>query len=187
VEELMASSRGMVRAGGGLGTGLILLVGGLIVKHSQANMVAECSSGLGQLGQAFDPNAASGCNGAQTLSSLATAAIWIGAVMLAIAVIGGIAMLAAAGVFVAAKQPKGAAAAAASAPGVRPAAGTTTVRPGAADVAPQSPGRQPGGDDPDPAAGIPGQGCGHPLRPGARFCAVCGRPAAGASPWPGES
>jgi hypothetical protein len=25
---------------------------------------------------------------------------------------------------------------------------------------------------------LPGQGCGHDLRPGARFCAVCGRPAA---------
>lgn len=60
---------GTVGAGGGFGTGLLLLVGGLILKHSQANMVSECSSGFGPLGQAFDPNVASKCGMAQELNS----------------------------------------------------------------------------------------------------------------------
>jgi hypothetical protein len=143
----MAGSRGIAGAGGGFGTGLLLLVGGLIVKHTQANMVAECSSGLGQLGQAFDPNAATGCSAAQDLSSLATAGIWLGAIMLVIAVAGGIAMLAAAGVFAATTRPKAAVSPAAAAPA-------------------------------EPATGAAEPGCGHEVRPGARFCTVCGRPAA---------
>jgi hypothetical protein len=100
------AGRGMLGAGGGAGTGLLLLVGGLIVQHSQANMVAECSSGIGQLGQALDPNAASGCSSAQTLSTLATGAVWIGAVMLGLAVIGGIIALVAAGTVVAGQKRK---------------------------------------------------------------------------------
>ena len=108
------AGRGIVGAGGGLGTGLLLLVGGLILKHSQANLVAECSSGLGQLGQSLDPSAATGCSGAQTLSSLATVAIWLGAIMLGFAVIGGIGMLTAAGVFAAQQKPKTVAAGTAS-------------------------------------------------------------------------
>jgi hypothetical protein len=180
----MAGSRGIAGAGGGLGTGLLLLVGGLLVKHSQANMVAECSSGLGQLGQAFDPNAAAGCTGAEDLSSLATAAIWIGAIMLAIAVIGGIAMLAAAGVFVATNKPKAGAAtstrspakpATAARPPARSATATATVEPYASQAAPPPSAGPSDRQDPAPPAE---SGCGHELRPGARFCVVCGGPAA---------
>ena len=118
------AGRGIVGAGGGLGTGLLLLVGGLIVKHSQASLVAECSSGLGQLGQALNPNAATGCSGAQTLSSLATVAIWLGAIMLGFAVIGGIGMLAAAGVFAAQQKPKTVAAGTAGLRQAEPGTGT---------------------------------------------------------------
>jgi hypothetical protein len=180
----MAGTRGIAGAGGGLGTGLLLLVGGLLVKHSQANMVAECTSGLGQLGQAFDPNAAAGCSGAEDLSSLATAAIWLGAIMLAIAVIGGIAMLAAAGVFMATSKPKAGAATAtrpkagaatATRPQGRPATATATVLPYVPQAAP-SPSAGPSGDRLAAPAEQPG--CGHELRPGAHFCVVCGRPAA---------
>lgn len=171
----MAGSRGIAGAGGGLGTGLLLLVGGLIVKHTQANMVAECSSGLGQLGQAFDPNAATGCSAAEDLSSLATAAIWIGAIMLAIAVVGGIAMLATVGVFAATNKPKAAVSPAAAATPARPATGTAIVQSYARQAAPQSAGGLSGDPHPAPPAG---PGCGHELRPGARFCTVCGRPAA---------
>jgi hypothetical protein len=171
----MAGTRGIAGAGGGFGTGLLLLVGGLLVKHSQANMVAECTSGLGQLGQAFDPNAAAGCSGAEDLSSLATAAIWIGAIMLAIAVIGGIAMLAAAGVFMATSKPK-AAAATGTRPPARPATATAIVGSYAPPAAPQP--LAAGPSDEQHAAPPAEPGCGHELRPGARFCVVCGRPAA---------
>jgi hypothetical protein len=93
----MAKNGGVLGAGGGVGTGLLLLVGGLILKHSQANMVAVCNSGLGQLGQAFDSNAANSCRAAQDLSSLGTAGIWVGAAMLIIAAVSLIALLVAAG------------------------------------------------------------------------------------------
>jgi hypothetical protein len=188
------AGRGIVGAGGGLGTGLLLLVGGLIVKHSQANLVADCSSGLGQLGQALDPNAATGCSGAQTLSSLATVAIWLGAIMLGFAVIGGIAMLAAAGVFVAQQKPKTVAAGTVSLRRAEPGTGT-----GASPSAGSLSAGSPSGASPAPAslsappspagalsaaasAGPPSgpacQDCGRELRPGARFCPVCGRPVA---------
>jgi zinc-ribbon domain len=225
------AGRGIVGAGGGLGTGLLLLVGGLIVKHSQANLVAECSSGLGQLGQALDPNAATGCSGAQTLSSLATVAIWLGAIMLGFAVIGGIAMLAAAGVFVAQQKPKTATAGTTSVrraepgtgTGASPSAGSLSARsPSGASPAPASiaatppPGDAPTATPPitanaltppsanaDPVTAPPAsavtapsadappaganagpqpgpacQDCGRELRPGARFCPVCGHPVA---------
>jgi len=142
----MASSTGI--AGGGVGTGLLLLVGGLILKHSQANLVAECSSGFGQLGQALDPNAANSCSAAQTLSSLAVAGIWIGAIMLGFAMLGGIGLLAGIGVLAASsKKPRTASPA------------NSSVRPIAPIAAPTAP---------------PGPGCGHEVGPDARFCGVCG-------------
>jgi hypothetical protein len=224
------AGRGIVGAGGGLGTGLLLLVGGLILKHSQANLVAECSSGLGQLGQSLDPSAVTGCSGAQTLSSLATVAIWLGAIMLGFAVIGGIGMLAAAGVFAAQQKPKTVAAGTASlrraepGTGASPSAGSRSAgSPSAASPAlasmaappPQAdaltppphadaltpPSADPGlvtespanadtapsadalsaaasaGPPPGPAC----KDCGRELRPGARFCPVCGRPVADSS------
>ena len=85
---------GILGAGGGFGSGLLLLVGGLLVKHAEANEVALCSSGFGRFGQALDPNVASSCSLAQDLSNGATAAIWIGAIVLAIAGISLIASLA---------------------------------------------------------------------------------------------
>jgi len=194
------AGRGIVGAGGGLGTGLLLLVGGLILKHSQANLVAECSSGLGQLGQALDPSAVTGCSGAQTLSSLATVAIWLGAIMLGFAVIGGIGMLAAAGVFAAQQKPKTVAAGTASlrraepGTGASPSAGSRSAA--AASPAPASLAAPPPPADADTApsadalsaaasAGPPPgpacKDCGRELRPGARFCPVCGRPVADSS------
>ncbi len=210
------AGRGIVGAGGGLGTGLLLLVGGLIVKHSQANLVAECSSGLGQLGQALDPSAVTGCSGAQTLSSLATVAIWLGAIMLGFAVIGGIGMLAAAGVFAAQQKPKTVAAGTASLRRAEPGTGTgaspSAGSPSAASPAPASlaappphaDALTPPSDDAGPVTASPAvtapsadalsaaasagpppgpacQDCGRELRPGARFCPVCGRPVADSS------
>jgi hypothetical protein len=194
------AGRGIVGAGGGLGTGLLLLVGGLILKHSQANLVAECSSGLGQLGQALDPSAVTGCSGAQTLSSLATVAIWLGAIMLGFAVIGGIGMLAAAGVFAAQQKPKTVAAGTASLRRAEPGTGTgaspSAGSPSAASPAPASLAAPPPPADADTApsadalsaaasAGPPPgpacKDCGRELRPGARFCPVCGRPVADSS------
>jgi hypothetical protein len=96
------SGSGILGAGGGFGSGLLLLVGGLVVKHAEANEVALCSSGFGRFGQALDPNVASSCSLAQDLSNGATAAIWIGAIVLAIAVIG----LIAAGTMVSSKNAK---------------------------------------------------------------------------------
>ena len=178
----MASSTGI--AGGGVGTGLLLLVGGLILKHSQANLVAECSSGFGQLGQALDPNAANSCSAAQTLSSLAIAGIWIGAIMLGFAVVGGIGLLAGAGVLAASsKKPRTASPANSS---VRPIASiaATVVQSSAAEVTPVPPdvasdARQETRAPTLPAAPAaptapPGPGCGHEVGPDARFCGVCG-------------
>jgi hypothetical protein len=215
------AGRGIVGAGGGLGTGLLLLVGGLILKHSQANLVAECSSGLGQLGQALDPSAVTGCSGAQTLSSLATVAIWLGAIMLGFAVIGGIGMLTAAGVFAAQQKPKTVAAGTASlrraepGTGASPSAGSRSAgSPSAASPAlasmaappPQADALTPPSADPGlvtespanadtapsadalsaaasagPPPGPACKDCGRELRPGARFCPVCGRPVADSS------
>jgi len=110
--------RGAV-GGGGLGTGLILLVGGLLLKSSQSQMVAECNSGLGRLGQVLDPSAASNCSSAQDLSSLATAGIWLGAIMLAF-IVGGLILagLIGAGILASSRQRRSAPAAGeASVPG----------------------------------------------------------------------
>jgi hypothetical protein len=83
----MAKSRGILGAsGGGFAAGLLLLVGGLTVQHSQASMVTACSSGIGQFGQALNANAARRCASAQDLSGMATGAIWIGAILLLVAV-----------------------------------------------------------------------------------------------------
>jgi hypothetical protein len=83
----MAKSRGILGAsGGGFAAGLLLLVGGLTVQHSQASMVTACSSGIGQFGQALNANAARQCASAQDLSGMATGAIWIGAILLLVAV-----------------------------------------------------------------------------------------------------
>ncbi len=103
----MVSSRKILGAGGGgFGVGLLLLIGGLVVKHSQAKMLAECSSGLGQFGQVLDPNTAKECSTAQALSSMATGAIWIGAIVLAIAVGGFVALLIVSGARAASGKPK---------------------------------------------------------------------------------
>jgi Double zinc ribbon len=153
----MASNKGALGAVGSVGTGLLLLIGGLIVKHSQANLLAECSSGLGQLGQAFDPNAATECSSAQDLSSMAVWAIWAGGIMLVLAVGGFFAVLAA-GTAAAAGKSAGAA---------RPGTGSAPQ----AKAMPATPAQT-------PASGPAGSGCGHELKPGARFCTVCGRQAA---------
>ncbi len=175
----MASSRRILGAGGaGFGAGLLLLIGGLVVKHAQAHMLAECSTGLGQFGQVIDPNAANKCSTAQALSSMATAAIWIGAIVLAIAVGGLVAFLIASGAVNVGKKHKT----------VVP--GTTGPRPaGPGPVAPVRP--QSGGSavlrpivpvvvgQEDSAPAYPtALGCGHEPKNGTRFCTVCGRPAA---------
>ena len=97
---------GILGAGGGFGSGLLLLVGGLLVKHAEAKEVALCSTGFGRFGQALDPNVANSCSLAQNLTDGATAAIWIGAIVLALAVIGLIAALIGAGAMVASKNAK---------------------------------------------------------------------------------
>jgi hypothetical protein len=173
----MASSKRILGAGGGgFSIGLVLLIGGLVVKHSQEKMVAECSTGLGQFGQVIDPNVAKNCSTAQALSSMATGAIWIGAIMLAIAVGGFVAFLIASGSLTASKKPKV----------VVP--GTVGVRSaGSAPVPPMRPNPAGGavlrpivpvvvGQEDSPLAYAAGSGCGHELN-GARFCTVCGRPA----------
>src|SRR5450631_2258599 len=160
----MAGGKGTLGAGGGFGTGLLLLVGGLVVKHAQANVLAECSSGLGRFGSLIDPNAASECSSAQDLSTMATGGIWIGAIMLVCVVGGFLVVLIAAANLAASKKPR-------------------TVAAGAGNVA--AAGRSTGppkrlaagtGEVPDPASPS-GRGCGHDMRPDALFCTVCGRPA----------
>jgi hypothetical protein len=93
----MVSSKEILGAGGGFAAGLLLLGGGLVVKHAQARTLAECSTGLGQIGQVLNSNAASKCSTAQDLTSMATVTIWIGVIVLAIAVGGLVALLIASG------------------------------------------------------------------------------------------
>ena len=164
------SGSGILGAGGGFGSGLLLLVSGLVVKHAEANEVALCSSGFGRFGQALDPNVASSCSLAQDLSNGATAAIWIGAIVLAIAVIGLIAALIAAGTMVSSRNAKT----------VRPqarAAQTQWVHPHPVQPATVRPPAVPAGQVQSPR-----NGCGHKAGPGARFCPVCGSPVADGRP-----
>ena len=176
----MAKSRGILGAsGGGFGAGLLLLVGGLIVQHSQASMMAACSSGIGQFGQALNANAARQCASAQDLSGMATGAIWAGAILLVVAAGTLIFFLASS------RKPKVVVPVAGTArpagPGrgspPRPRAGEGAVlRPVVPSVAGQPAAvGQPGGLP----AYRPGPGCGHEVDDGARFCTVCGRPAVG--------
>ncbi|MGH3151045.1 MAG: hypothetical protein ACRDOB_09980 [Streptosporangiaceae bacterium] len=206
---------------------MLLLLGGLLVKHAEANEVALCSSGFGRFGQALDPNVANSCSLAQELSNGATVAIWIGAIVLAIAVVGLIAALIGAGAMASSRNAKAARPPArASAPparlvqasttparlaqasttgaqastplvqasarpalssGPRAAAGNAASFPAvawdpprnsAAPARPQPALVHPGLARPSAATPqqvqVPGNGCGHEARPGARFCAVCG-------------
>jgi hypothetical protein len=171
-------SRRILGAGGG-GLGLLLLVGGLVVKHSQEKMLAVCSSGSGQVSQALNPDTARQCGSAQDLTSMATGAIWIGAFLLVIVVGGGIVFLARAAI-TASKKPKV----------VVPAGGIArSAEPGRGASAPSQAGEGavlrpvvPVAVEQPVAAGhadgLPGPGCGHEVDDGARFCAVCGSPAA---------
>jgi hypothetical protein len=127
----MVSSKGIVAAGAGFGVGLLLLIGALVAKQAQAHTLAECSTGLGQFGQILNPNAANKCNTAQGLSSMATVAIWIGVIVLAIAAGGLVALLIASSARAGSKKPKI----------VVP--GTTAARPAAGPVVPVRP--QPAG------------------------------------------
>jgi hypothetical protein len=102
----MLRSKGVLAAGGGFGVGLLLSIGGLVVKHAQAPTLAQCSTGLGQFGQVLNANAAHKCSTAQGLSSMATAAIWIGVIAIAIAVGGFVALLIASGARAGRKKPK---------------------------------------------------------------------------------
>jgi hypothetical protein len=112
-------------------------------------------------------------------NSMATVAIWIGVIALAIAVGGLVVFLIASGAMSATRKPKT----------VVP--GTRSARPAA--PVPVPPARQPGGgavlrpivpvvvgQDDRPPAYPDGSGCGHEAAIGARFCTVCGRAAAGA-------
>jgi hypothetical protein len=167
----MAKSRGILGAsGGGFGAGLLLLVGGLIVQHSQASMLAACSSGVGQFGRALNANAARQCASAQDLSSMATGAIWVGAILLLVAVAGFTFFL------VSSKKPKVVVPAVSIARPAGPGRGAP-ARPRAGEGAVLRP------VVPSPAVGQPayqpGPGCRHEVDDGARFCTVCGRPAAG--------
>jgi len=176
----MASSRRILGAGaGGFGAGLLLLVGGLVVKHSQAKMLAVCSSGPGQFGQALNTNTARQCDSAQHLSSMATGAIWIGAFLLVIAVGGCLAFLATASI-TASKKPKVVLPAGGAARPAEPGRGApapsragegAVLRP----VAPVAVGQPVAAGH---AGGLPGSGCGHAVEDGAQFCTVCGSPAA---------
>jgi hypothetical protein len=116
---------------GGFGTGLILLVGGLLLKNSQSHMLAECNSGLGQLGQLFDPNAASSCSSSQDLSSLATAGIWIGVIMLIVGIGGGVLALVGVGVLATTQKKPGTAPrrAATAVPGASASLAAPPIRP----------------------------------------------------------
>ncbi|HEY5355388.1 MAG TPA: hypothetical protein VIK57_23340 [Streptosporangiaceae bacterium] len=173
----MAGGKGVLGAGGGLGTGLLLLVGGLVVKHAQANVLAECSSGLGRFGALIDPNAASECSSAKDLSTMATGGIWIGAIMLVFTVGGFLVVLIAAANLAASKKPR------------TVATGAGSVVAAGRSAAPPQRLAASTGEVPDPAT-PPGRGCGHGKRPEALFCTVCGRPAesapsaAPAAGWP---
>jgi len=114
---------------------------------------------------------------ALALSGMATGAIWIGAIILAIAVGGFVAFLIASGALAAGKKPKivvpvtGGARPAGAAPAaaVRPnPAGGAVLRPIVPVVV---------GQEDSPPAYPAASGCGHELN-GNRFCTVCGRPAA---------
>ena len=123
----MASSKGILGAGGGVGAGLLLLIGGLVVEHAQAPTLAQCSSSLGQIGQILNQNAAHKCSTAQGLSSVATVAFWIGVIVLAIAVGGFMALLIASGARAGSRKSKTVVPGASAAP---PAAGPMApVRP----------------------------------------------------------
>jgi hypothetical protein len=180
----MAGKRGGIAGVGGVGTGLILLVGGLIVRHAEANTVYVCSSLIGRLGQALDQNAATSCSAAQDLSTAATVGIWIGAVLLVLAACGFITTLIATGVIATSQRAKAA--------GPRPAA----KRPAAPRRTEEPAGQRPTGPSPviqeparpapptrqHPAGPMVMPPCGHAVRPGARFCPACGRPVAPPGP-----
>jgi hypothetical protein len=123
----MVRSKGILGAGVGGGVGLLLLIGGLVVKHAQAPILAECSTGPGQIGQVLNPSAAHKCSVAQGWSSMATAATWIGVIVLAIAVGSLVALLIASGARAGSKKPKT----------VVP--GPSAARPAAAPMAPARP------------------------------------------------
>jgi hypothetical protein len=177
----MVSRKGILAAGGGgFGAGLLLLVGGLIVKHSQARMLAACSSSPGRFGQALDPNTARQCGNAHDLSSMATGAIWIGAFLLVIAAGACIAFFATAGV-TARRKPKVVVPAGGVARSAGPGRGApapsragegTMLRP----VVPVVVGQPVAAGQAD---GLRGPECGHEVDDGVRFCTVCGSPAAG--------
>ena len=177
----MASSRRILgAAGGGFGAGLLLLAGGLIVKHSQAKMLAACSSSHGQFGQAVDPNTARQCTSAHDLSSMATGAIWIGAFLLVIAVGGFIAFLVTSGI-TASRKPKVVVPAGGIAHSAGPGRGAPAP-PRAGEGAALRPIVPVTVDQPVAAGnadGLPGPECVHEVDDGARFCTVCGSPAAG--------
>jgi hypothetical protein len=176
----MISNRRILGASaGGFGAGLLLLVGGLIVKHSQAKMLAVCSSGPGQFGQALNPSTARQCGSAHDLSSMASGAIWIGAFLLVVAAGGCIAFLAMG--ITASKKPK----VVVPAGGMARSAGPGQAAPAPAragegavlrPIVPVTVGEPVAAGH---AGGLPGPGCGHGADDGARFCTVCGSPAAG--------
>jgi hypothetical protein len=160
------------------------------VKHAQTSMLAKCSSGLGQFGQTLNPNTARQCSTAQDLSSMGTAAIWVGAILVVVAA-GGLIAFFAANAVSAGKKPKVVMPAAGNARSAGPGQGGPArplVSEGAVlrPVVPSVVGQPAVLGQPvvaGPSAGLPdyppGRGCGHELANGARFCPVCGRPAAG--------
>jgi hypothetical protein len=121
----VATRSGGIFSGGG---GLLLLVGGLLVKHAEANEVSACSSGLGRLGQAFDPGVASSCSSAQDLSSAANVAMWVGAIIVIGAAASVVFALIGAGAVVAGNKK--------ARPGTAGARPVTRARPPAAGIAP---------------------------------------------------
>ncbi|HEV3344354.1 MAG TPA: hypothetical protein VG125_28520 [Pirellulales bacterium] len=70
-------------SGGGLGTGLLLLIGGLVLHGHYAPIKSICDSGLGALGQALEPSAQSHCSLDSALAEAGTVAMVIGGVILA--------------------------------------------------------------------------------------------------------
>jgi hypothetical protein len=70
-------------SGGGVGTGLLLLIGGLVLHGHFSPIKSACDSGPGVLSQAFEPKLHSHCGLDSALAEIGTVAIVLGAIILA--------------------------------------------------------------------------------------------------------
>jgi hypothetical protein len=80
-------------SGGGLGSGLLALIVGLVLHGHYEPIKRVCDSGIGALGQALEPSAQQHCSLDSTLAEAGTVSTVIGAVILVATLVTVIALL----------------------------------------------------------------------------------------------